>query len=231
MFCPKCGKDNPAENRFCIGCGGPMAPQPVTVAPAPRATGGNKTAMILLAVVVIIVVVVIAALFLTGMIGGGGASIGGQDLANAIAQGKPVECDVTMDLAKMAASSGQSAQGMTGTMTGKVKMEAPKMNMVANMNMVASGISMNLAMELRSDGNRNYMKMSGMPGVPNEWIELPSASAMGMEMDPSTIADQLKNMPQGVTMNCRLVGDIPDSSFQLPPGVTATDASSTGAFY
>ncbi len=39
MFCPKCGHDNPQENKFCKDCGSPLAP---IASPAPAAVTGER---------------------------------------------------------------------------------------------------------------------------------------------------------------------------------------------
>lgn len=187
----------------------------------------EKNMMMLLVVAVVVVVVIIAAVLLMGGGGGGGGvPIGGQDLANAISQGKPVECDMTLDLSK--AGAGGMMEGVEGTMSGKIRMENPKISMVASMMFEAGGMNMDVDMEMRSDGVNAYMLMDGIPGMSGEWLKVSSGQTAGMPTDPDEIARSLEQRPEGMTLECRLVGDIPDSEFQLPPGVTAREMTGFG---
>lgn len=135
---------------------------------------------------------------------------GNGDIAAAIAAGSPVSCKVTMDMG--AASGDSSMAGQSASMN--ILMESPKM--------YAEGNAMGMSYTLIFDGTTAYMKM---PMMGDDWYM--------MEGDPSTmsvptaedIREGLSNMPEGTTMDCQLVGDIPDSKFTLPPGVTAVDMS------
>ncbi len=195
--------------------------------------------MVLVAVLVVVVVVIVAAVLLMG--GGGqqappgypgtapqgtappassgespqptaGAS-GGEtnidiNIANAMADGTPVECEMTGDLGKM--SGDPSAEGMM--MTASMKVEAPKMYM--------EGTSMGQSFKMISDGAMVYIYSAG------QWYEFPMGEEMDMApVSPEEVQEMIDDIPEGVSINCQVVGDIPDSMFQLPAGASPVDLS------
>jgi flagellar basal body-associated protein FliL len=118
-------------------------------------------------------------------------------IANAMASGSPVSCTFQI-------SSG-SEQG-----TATLKMEAPKMRM--EMSSMGDQIT-----ALTPDGQTVYMYMAG------QWYVFEGDAATVEMPDPSEVEYALNNPGEGISYNCQLVGDIPDSEFQLPPGVTPID--------
>ena len=197
----------------------------------------EKNQMIILVVVLAVVVIVIVAAVL--MMGGGGApaaptgpyptgpgstvpppsetpSTGqpstpvGNDVASAIAAGMPVLCTMTMDMGVM--SGDPSLAGMTTTMS--MKMESQKVR--------AEGSSMGMSFTVISDGVNAYVHM---PMLGPDWY-IASGEGMNVEVPtPEEVRQQLANLPEGMTLNCQPTGDIPDSEFQLPPGVVPKDMS------
>jgi hypothetical protein len=209
----------------------------------------QKQLMILLVLVVVIVVVVVAAVLLMGNRGpqtgpygpatggqpgggspltggvqpgtggglpttggqpgtGGGATLG-QGVPEAIATGRSVICTMTMVV------EGQ------GTTTANMKMEAPKMRVDAT----AMGVSTTL---ITADGVSIYMYS---PMLGDYWIKYTAdASEVGMPT-PDELTANLAQIPEGMTLNCQITGDIPDSEFTLPAGAEVKDMSELMAGY
>lgn len=73
MFCTKCGKDNPEQSKFCVGCGAPLgvavAPQAPSYQPAPPPPPPKQSSPVMMIVVVVVILAVVAGaafLFLSG---------------------------------------------------------------------------------------------------------------------------------------------------------------------
>jgi hypothetical protein len=72
MFCTKCGKDNPEQSKFCVGCGATLGAAPAPQAPGyqppppPPPKESNPVMMIVVVVVILAVVAGVALLLLSG---------------------------------------------------------------------------------------------------------------------------------------------------------------------
>lgn len=136
---------------------------------------------------------------------GGGQVDVGSDVIAAMSAGSPVICTMIIDMAE--ANADPSLQGITTTMV--IKMEHPKTRADATSMGVAS-LSI-----ISPDGVNAYMNIP-MLGA-NTWYQ--STVDEGTEMPgPEEIGAMLAQLPAGVSINCEISGDIPDSEFQLPPG-------------
>lgn len=72
MRCPRCGFENQTGNKFCMGCGSPITPQPVHTG-----QDSNKTVLIIAIVAVVAIVAIIAVvLVLSNPQIGGSVSLG-----------------------------------------------------------------------------------------------------------------------------------------------------------
>jgi hypothetical protein len=118
-------------------------------------------------------------------------------IANAMASGAPVICTFDMN---------DGTQVGTATL----KMEAPKMRMDAS----TQGEQVTM---ISPDGLIVYMYSQG------QWYEFSADQSTVKMPDAAEIEYALENPEAGITYNCNAVGDIPDSEFQLPPGVTPVD--------
>jgi hypothetical protein len=185
----------------------------------------QKQLMILVLLLVVIVIAIVAVVLL--MKPGGGSGGPGGIL--------PATGSVICDL-----SATGSVEGTPITMTGTTKIKQPR-KMRADMSMNAAG--MNVQITVIMNGNMMYMynpmaggwvqgdisksqEAANMAGA--EWNKIEGKSPQEVEAYFRQSASS-NQMMQGVTptYSCRAGGDVPDSEFQLPPGVTATDISDT----
>ncbi len=181
--------------------------------------------MLLIAVVAVVVIVVVALVLMGGGKGqatyppggtlppAGGGTLppagGGTVPPAGINFNAPFECTITVPTS-------------SGSMTADIKMEPPmKMWMYTPAQAATQGQAMTV---LTSDMRTFYMNMAG------QWMKSTSTdnSAMG-DFDPAEVQAQYTNPPAGYTYNCRQVGDIPDSQFQLPAGVQPLDLDAMAA--
>ncbi len=134
----------------------------------------------------------------------------GNDVAAALSAGMPVLCTMTIDMG--VASGDPNLAGTTTTID--MKIEAPKMR--------AESSTMGMEFTVITDGTNVYMQM---PAMGSDWyIMTPETATIDIPM-PDEIREGLQNLPEGTTLDCQVTGDIPDSEFQLPPGVVPKDFS------
>ncbi|MBN2518041.1 MAG: hypothetical protein JXB14_04305 [Candidatus Altiarchaeota archaeon] len=129
-----------------------------------------------------------------------GGGTGMETLADAIAAGSPVICEITINEVPM-----------------KLWMEAPKIR--AEVDYEAEG--MPISMIVISDGTDSYMQMS-MFG--DDWYKAPQDEEQPTVPTAQEIKESLESLPD-IETSCQRVADIPDSQFQLPAGVVAKDMS------
>jgi hypothetical protein len=136
--------------------------------------------------------------------GGGTPSGNGTDIASAMAAGEPVECAIT-----------GAVNGTPVTMD--LQMEAPnKVKMVIN----AQGLESTV---VTSDGGLNVYVYDPQT---SSWMKFTSETAPEQQnMDAEAIRQEMNNPPEGVSYDCRVVGDIPDSEFAPPVGAQVQDMS------
>jgi hypothetical protein len=64
------------------------------------------------------------------------------------------------------------------------------------------------------------------PQMGTTWLKITSEAApTGQPMDATAIQESFDDPPEGVTYNCRVIGDIPDSDFAPPAGAQVQDMS------
>ena len=142
-----------------------------------------------------------------GSAAGGGASQGGgtpsgTDIPTAIASGVPVECNITIT-------------GNVGTATINAKIKSPKRRVVVSGNQGQQSVLVT--------PNGNDLYFGSTPDSVSGWVKMTSSqmTESGAKFSLSSneeLIQQFKNPPAGMTVNCRVVNDIPDSEFSPPAG-------------
>jgi hypothetical protein len=125
-----------------------------------------------------------------------------------MSSGQAIEWTMSGDMGVI--TGDPSFSGMT--MSATIKMEAPKMWMSAS--------AMGQSYTMISDGANLYMYS---PMMGEDWYMFSGADADVTVGTPQEIMEGIQDIPEGVTLNCQLLADIPDSQFQLPAGVTPID--------
>jgi len=157
-----------------------------------------------MAVVILVVIMAIAAFFLMKGEEPAPVTPPETDIATVISEGKPISCLLTIDLSTL--TSNPNYEGVTAT--SDIKAEGVKMRV--------EGSTMGFPFTVISNGERVYLNV---PVLGDGWYDIGANVTMATIASPQEIRETMGRLREGITLDCQVTGDIPDSEFELPVGV------------